>query len=308
MKKQIFIFLFFLTFKICNAQNLVPNGNFEQYSGCPTYLSFSDSLLFWISPTSGTPDYYNGCSTSPSIGVPYNYFGFQPALSDSGYIGICLWCPNNVREYIEVPLVSTLVANFCYHFEMYLNLGDISRFTTESVGAYFSDTAIIGINNWDPLPFVSQINNITGNVFDTVNWTLVSGDYTAQGGENYLIIGNFNNDANTTTILVNNASIYNYAYCYIEDVSLVYPCDLGIDTYKRTNIKTYPNPFSETLTVAVNNHELTELSLYDIQGRRLMKQTFAKTITLNTEGIEKGIYLYEVRNQHGVIKTGKVIK
>ena len=36
-----------------SAQNLIPNGDFEQLAGCPTYISQIDSAAYWFNPTLG---------------------------------------------------------------------------------------------------------------------------------------------------------------------------------------------------------------------------------------------------------------
>ena len=38
------------------------------------------------------------------------------------------------------------------------------------------------------------------------------------------------------------------------------------------------------------------------------QKEFINSISINTEQLAKGIYLYEVRNKNGVIKKGKVVK
>jgi hypothetical protein len=77
-----------LTGTISYSQNLVPNGDFEQYSGCPTGYSQIDSALYWTVPTSvNSTDYYNACAISLSVSVPLNGAGFQETHSGSGYGG-----------------------------------------------------------------------------------------------------------------------------------------------------------------------------------------------------------------------------
>jgi len=67
-----------------------------------------------------------------------------------------------------------------------------------------------------------QIQNPYNNVLlDTVSWVEISGIYTAQGGEQYITIGNFDYDINTNIFdsvgwLVNNA-----AYYYIDSVFVI---------------------------------------------------------------------------------------
>lgn len=47
------------------AQNLVPNGDFEDYTQCPDYVSQIDRAVGWFRPTEGTSDYLHAC-----LGVP----------------------------------------------------------------------------------------------------------------------------------------------------------------------------------------------------------------------------------------------
>jgi OOP family OmpA-OmpF porin len=297
----------FFTCGVCKGQNLVPNGDFEQYSNCPWNIGQLDSLLFWFNPSIATPDYYNQCS-STVVNVPNSGQGYQLARSGGAYSGIVLWQQNaDYREYIEVPLTTTLIANTCYHFEMYVNAANIFRYATDDFGVYFSDTLISATHN-NPLPYIPQLDNNTGYITDTLNWILVDGNYTALGGENYLIIGNFKDDSNTDTILVNGSGMFSSAYIYIDDISLI-PCINGVkENNLKSEINLYPNPMTDKLHITLNNKEISEIILYDIASRKLLQQEFINSASLNTHELAKGIYLYEVRNKNGVIKKGKVVK
>ncbi|MBK8844980.1 MAG: hypothetical protein IPO33_20235 [Saprospiraceae bacterium] len=65
-------FILLLNFKICIAQNIVPNGDFGAIFGCPTNFNQINSAQFWFNPCvppygsspgqSGSSDYYNACS------------------------------------------------------------------------------------------------------------------------------------------------------------------------------------------------------------------------------------------------------
>ena len=315
MKKLLTLFLL-LTCGICNGQNLVSNGDFEQYWHCPSNSSQIDSAKFWFQPSLGTPDYYNQCATFASyVDVPNNLIGFQQAHSGVAYAGIYTWTTGTsiYREYIEVPFSSvegsSLIANECYHFEMYINLGNKCEYNTYDIGAYFSDTIVTGISNVSNFPFIPQISNAVGNFPDTLNWTLVSGNYTAVGGESYLIIGNFKNNVSTDTSTFNHLSTYNWSYIYIDDVSLTPCASNGITNYKNEiQVNLFPNPLTDKLNIQINNYEPTEIILYDLSSRKLLQQTFTNSTTINTELLANGMYLYTVRNRNGIIKNGKVIK
>ncbi len=319
MNKQTCLIIFLISCRICSAQNLVPNGDFEQYSGCPVAFTAGqlDSSLYWFNPAlwppGGSPDYYNQCA-SGNLNVPNTYNGYQQSHSGVAFSGIALWANNipDIREYIETPLTSMLVANNCYQFEMYINAANSMQFVSDDIQVYFSDTAISGINNWYPLPFTPQIHNPTGNLPDTLNWTLVSGNFVASGGEQYLIIGNFKSDTATSTILINNLVQWPYAYIYIDDVCLTpcsTPCFTSLEEHAQTvEVNIYPNPLRDKLNISVRNNETSEIILYDIASRKLLHQEFTRSVSINVEQLSKGIYVYEVRNKMGLLKQGKIIK
>jgi len=311
--KHIYIILLLLFSEASYSQNLVPNGSFEQYTSCPNQASEIDSALYWMNPDAlvgggGTPDYYNLCSSN-GFSIPDNDAGYQQPYDGVAYAGIYLWNDDNDREFIEVTLSSTLISGECYHISFHCSLADQVMYSTYNIGAYFSDTIIENVHGHYPLPFTPQIVNTTGDFFDTLNWTLVEGDYMATGGENYLVIGNFNDNANTDTMTINVSAPSQSAYIYIDSVSLVpTTCVTGINEVKKETVKAFPNPVSDNLTIQLSSNEPAEIILYDVTSRKLLEQKVMGSSTINIKDFSKGIYFYEVRNKVGVIGTGKVAK
>ncbi len=302
-----------LTYRICIGQNLVPNPSFENIISCPYNFNQFNLVASWINPTIGTPDYFNQCTTFPGINVPNNIWGYQPARSGVGYPGIFLYQDGytNVREFLEVELDSVLQTDSCYRFEMYVNLGNLCIWTCDNIGAYFSDTLITGINNYFPLPYTPQINNLAGTVFDTLNWTLVSGEFLATGGEKFLIIGNYDNDAITNPVITNAGGLQHNCFVYIEDVSIaqIPQCSTGINEPQESkSVSIFPNPMSDKIHINLNKNEYAEILIYNIAAQILLRKSFIHSATLSTEQLSKGIYFYEVRNINGVIGKGKVVK
>jgi hypothetical protein len=317
MKKfLLFLFLTSTTFT-GRGQNLVPNGDFEGYSGCPDYLHQLDSALFWFNPTIATPDYYNQCSIQSPVGIPDNSQGYQQAHSGVGYAGMVLFTQPpyapNYREYIEVPILSSLIANNCYHFEMYISHANKSKLAIDAIDVYFSDTVVISFPNYNPLPFTPQISNSTGIITDTLNWVLISGSYTASGGENYLIIGNFKDDANTSFILSNVSAPYEYSYYYIDDVSLT-PCTAIEEQNQNETIKIYPNPSKVFINISFTSKEEKNVSVevYDLVGRKVFEKQFQTSNTklqtqIDMRGFPDGVYIVEINTGEGIYRK-KVVK
>lgn len=313
---KLYLFIIILLFtKEGRAQNLVLNSDMEQYSQCPNNYNQLANLISWSNPCynpdsnfMGTPDYFNQCALS-IVSVPSNGRGNEPAHSGAGYCGVFLTVVGvpNFREYVEATLSTPLTANACYHFEMYVSLGDVCKFTTDAFGAYFSDTLVANYPIYTPLPFTPQVINPPGSYLDTLGWTLISADYTAHGGESYILIGNFANDNFTSTQVINSNTFGMHVYFYVDDVSLSLCTDVN-NLNNEVNIRVYPNPFTDELRVKSSSMEESEIILSDVASRKLIRQNFTGSFSLNASQLSSGIYIYEVRNKNGIIKSGKLVK
>jgi hypothetical protein len=74
------------------------------------------------------------------------------------------------------------------------------------------------------------------------------------------------------------------------------------------DVSAFPDPFTSCLTVSLPAGGHYDLSLLDITGKEVMRQSFAGTITLNTGSFPCGIYIYRITDRTGNIRTGKVVK
>jgi hypothetical protein len=312
--RKILCLLFVVSNYICYGQNLIPNGDFEQYWGCPDDLAQIDSAKFWMNPSGGigflgSPDYYNACSSSLLVGVPDNSAGYQIAHSGDAYSGIIMFHPaSTVREYIETPLSSPLVAGTCYLFEMYFNSAEVERRSTDDIAVYFSDTVVQGINNCLPLPFTPQLNNPTGNFPSMFNWSHVSLYYTAHGGENYLIIGNFKDDSSTTIITQNVNAPYILSYFLIDDVSLT-PCAAsGITNELNLGYKVSPNPFIEYISIESEQYlDNVDYSISDSFGREILNGKLSGKFTrVSMNKLAQGVYFLKIKELKKSIKLIKL--
>lgn len=209
------------------GQNLVPNGGFEDYKYCPVDFNKSTLELVkgWSQPTTGTIDYYNQCSQN--AGVPRNMFGEQAAHGGKGYIGVISYAPSkrNYREYMQTQLTQPLRAGQQYCVEFYLSLADFSNFRTDGIGVFLSKDPN-SANHQLVLDLPAQLQVPKNYVIREVNdWVKISGIVTAEGGETYITIGNFNPDhevkvSRRNLPRANGARVWDYAYYYIDDLSL----------------------------------------------------------------------------------------
>ena len=286
----------------CVAQNLVPNYSFEDNPTCGAGITNAPP---WFNPAIwGTPDCWISCSLGSISGVPDNWFGYQPARTGVAYAGLAALLgindplEPNQREYIEVPLDSALIAGKKYCVRFYVNLGDSSKYATSSMGAFLSVDSIIS-DSHDTLPFIPQISNPLSNTLtDKVNWVLISGEYTALGGEKFITIGNFSTNANSNIAMVNGG--YEWGYYFIEDV-YVGICDTVIPAtiYSVTapNIFTPNNDgINAVFKITTNNITILNCKIYNRWGILISELTKINEAWdgLTTSGLQcaDGVYYY----------------
>lgn len=251
MKYLLFIIFSILFCFKTKPQNLVPNSSFENYIDCPNGFIFDNSILqSWFSPISGvliTHGYQNECSTNSINSVPNNFIGYEYAASGKGYIYLLLYSRNfnDVRQYISAKFTTLLLSNKYYKVSLKYSLPDSVNTAAKNLGIYFSDTAITTLSAYTVLPFSPQLHNNTGFLDNKNGWTTLDFLYKANGTEQYLTMGNFENDANTETKNINGPK--EGAAIYIDDVS-VSPYNCYINPIKDTSIC-----YGDTMHIVLNN-------------------------------------------------------
>jgi len=322
MKKIILLLVVLVLGKGAAGQNLVPNPSFEIDTACPHNLAELYYAVPWFQPwvfngstsLACSSDYYNQCNNG-IIGVPNNIAGGCFAHTGVAYCGICLFesMDSNYREYIEVQLMDTLITNKKYCVDFYVSLADSSGYATNKFGAYFSslpDTTsslLSGNNLFSNSPQV--LNPSNDSLKNKTGWMEVSGSFIANGGEKYLTIGNFFDDANSHAYYVgncgwNSGGMCTTAYYYIDDISVIYcdPSDINELTIDN-EITLYPNPASNELEISSNELGIKEVRIYNVLGYEMLKQVqHDKSATIDVSTLNKGIYFIEVQSEKGILR------
>jgi hypothetical protein len=94
----------------------------------------------------------------------------------------------------------------------------------------------------------------------------------------------------------------------IDSCNASFGCLTGLNELTSDEKVIYPNPFTDNLTINSGGNEIAEVIIYDISLRVALKKTFQKSILLNTECLEKGMYIYTVSVKQKIMETGKIIK
>lgn len=301
------------------AQNLLLNPGLENYITCPGFGQFSSTYINdWNKPSIASTDYYhsNCPGIQPTSQVPHG---------GNAYFGIIAYnLGQEYREYATGQLSSPLLAGMTYTVQFYVSLNDGYIQAVNELGAYFSSTSPGPFPNSLHIAVTPQIENTTGVLGSDSTWMLVSGLFTAAGGEQYITIGNFHDDATTTVTQVGNVGSFG-AYYYVDDISVeVSKIGTGIKSQDETTVGIYPNPFSVSTTIVMNHVRFTpdhpgyDFALYDIAGREIFVSELRTPVSLlDRENLEGGIYFYKVTREQGtwdkgqgtreIIGTGKII-
>lgn len=219
MKRVILLIPIIMLAKLISAQgNLVHNPSFELNTACPTTNGQFNIVVDWKNPTGGSPDYFHACGVPNFTCVPDNFNGYQAARTDSAYIGLVGYS-DGYFEYIRANLIDSLDQGETYCVQYYVCLAERSMYATIAPQAFLSEDSIFS-PSWSELNHSPQI--IDWNIVsDTTNWILISGEFVAQGGEQYVTIGHFISPTNTIVDTINvNPSASQCSYFYIEDVSV----------------------------------------------------------------------------------------
>ena len=321
MKKILYILCVMSFVSKTKSQNLVPNPSFEIDTAC----AGGNKIYYarpWFQPCihngntsiSSSSDLFGSCAPSYSgCGVPTNADGFQYARTGGHYAGIFTFTDTlNIREYIEVPIISPLISNHNYCVEFYVSLANSYGAAISNIGSYFSIDSLIVPTYKAIDSLIPQIENPISNILsDTANWILVSGSFVANGGEKFMTIGNFHNPANTNTQVVN-VGASNFAKYEIDDVSVVDCGGVGVEEVsKETDIfKLYPNPSNGIFTLGYNLqlNEIGVMTIYDITGKLIRSLNFSSSNTnINISELQAGAYLYDVLISGKKVKNDRLI-
>lgn len=222
---KLILLLTAISFVLCSkAQNLILNGDFEDFTICPQGLNAQEKpkvLRYVTNPNQGSFDFIHECDDDK---YPRFHWGTQAPQSGKGFTGISTFMynstqANEVREYIQLELKDTLNKGGIYHFEMFLSLADKWHIAINNLGVYFSNELLQQKN----AEVVTVRPDIVSSEFfrNKLGWDKYTGDYIAKGGEKYIVIGNFNIYKNVQTKGVDSGPTNdNYVYYFIDNVSL----------------------------------------------------------------------------------------
>jgi gliding motility-associated-like protein len=169
-----------------------------------------------VSSTFGVDEYY--------VSTPNNYAGSQLPRTGLRYIGIRTETPMYLSpdgtytnapyfEYIQVQLNDSLEEGKSYEVSLFVSAAENNIFQNNSLGFLFSEDSI---SDFGISPVTADIV-ASDSAISIEDWVKITGNYTADGGEKFLTIGNLDLTVIDTFIIEDQ---FNSIYYYIDDVSV----------------------------------------------------------------------------------------
>ena len=258
------------------GQNLVPNPGFEVLDqSCNGGVSY-DELADWVpAQCSSGAFFFHPCSTAngwPQSGAPANLWGEQEAHDGVAYAGVIAYAYQSsfpTVHYLSVPLTQPLVAGVEYCFGLNASLAGRSAFRTATLSAIFTPYYPSVCQGWDTSAWASEAQVIFNTTaVDTTSWTDLTAGFVAEGGEQYLTIGNFSGQADPDSIFIGWTSAPAQRAVYYIDAVQLQPCDVGVPENGEVLFQVQPMPADDmvSLTVPHGLHNAT-LIIHDALGR-----------------------------------------
>jgi hypothetical protein len=311
-----------------SAQNLVPNPSFEEYLECPFSTGELDNqLVDWFS-WQMSPDFFHPCSDviDGFAGVPDNVWGSQFPISGDAYTAIITYEDFNPegREFIAAELTETLIIGHEYYLLFHVSLCDgglneAQKCATNNLGLRFFKDPNYGVNGQGDGEF--EVDNFahlnrTDIITNDQNWIRIEGSFISDDNYNWVAIGNFFDDANTLTEILND-EMQCWGYYYVENVCVAQnaaDCDylLGFrePSGQIEELVVYPNPTRDLITVRLERELITAITVNDLRGGVLFESAIIPTNStqLDLSSLPKGMYLLRVQTKKTFFNRKILIK
>jgi len=229
----IMFFCAIVSFAQDDVENLVKNGQFEELDGKLKKAGQVDVATGWKSATGAKVYLFGKGNKNPVIGMPINDFGMEKDFDEDGkyYAGMVMWSYNSKdpRGYLTTQLTKPLKSGVKYCVKFKVSLADLSKYGVNNIGAYFSKKKIEYEEAKDLVfnPQVLERKNMV--ITEMMGWQDICGSFEANGGEKYLVLGNFSRQDNVESKKMKRPKGIStpqmmQAYYYIDEV-YVYPIE-----------------------------------------------------------------------------------
>lgn len=292
--------------------NLVLNGSFEDTVNCELPVIGIRKASHWYTANTATPDVWDS-DLERECGAPLDPTGFPGLWYIAPYDGLrhagaYFWYgtgSSNTREYIMTRLASPLVDGASYEVSLACALSGTMRYAIDHIGVWVGmDSLYEPQPNWlNVTPQLKLHDSQQPYLAETDTWTLLKDTLVATGGEEWLVIGNFDVADSVDGITAYPDAINQYAYYYIDAVT--------IRLVDQISSVAEPQMIAgwqgDVLSVRWPQQlRVTELSLWDAQGRSLAVERFGidpLVVQVHLPSLAAGIYIVQCTGPMGRLST-----
>ncbi|MCF6132391.1 T9SS type A sorting domain-containing protein [Flavobacterium wongokense] len=310
-KLHYLILLFLPTFFY--SQNVIYNGSFETNM----ILPYAEGQYYWCNgwdncDGGGSPDYFHMNGTGYGK-MPDTYASTVHPQHGNAVMGISIYESThpNFREYLTAGWDNPLVVGQTYQLSFYISNGNApikyGGLGTDHFSVALTTTPLQqgGVFNSDPITTVIPQYTYNGILYSN-SWQLLSYQFVADQPYQYITFGSFVNDTSMQIQQFSTAITNACAYYYIDNVNLSIPLSIE-EQENAAAIQLYQNTTTGNLTIESNNDIISELMIYDLNGRLLIQKSYSRSTTISTDSLSKGIYIYSIKQENGNRKQGKIL-
>jgi len=227
--------------------NYVLNPSLEDYDTCPSGPDQIRFAKFWNCLDTvdlvgyGIPEYCNRCDLTGNVGVPVGSFYHHNTRTGNGMAMVCMYSRDSIphflyiRDYLQGRLNKPLSSGHNYCITFYVSaMPLLEKYAVNFIGAYLDDGHI------DTTSYPGHIQSqytpqiIDSNVeIESVKWVKIEGNFTSNGTEKFITIGNFTTNDHLSYAVINPNAQFNDSYYLVDDISVVesnYVAQAGNDT------------------------------------------------------------------------------
>ncbi len=305
------------------AQNLVPNGGFEEYDTCPFSFGQWAYVHDWTSPYTQSADYYNRCAGGVVCSVPFNTCGYQEPAEGDAYMGLATYGHDAFyREVIAVQLSEPLQPGVPVFLSMKTSPGGFGSWDGNSArwkakgpdmrffGSLPTDLELDAALQSQQVALASQ-----GVLGDTANWTTVSGQYFPDSAYEWLVIANFFPDSSTMPEPLDTVGILNAAYAFVDQVCVSYQPAFcggwnGLTIGMPEVLRIQNLGATVYLRMGSASTEDYDIDVFDSEGRSVIHDRWPKgqpDFSIDLASVPDGIFTLVCAAQHHVLAPAKLV-
>ena len=294
-----------------NGQTYTISGQYvdtiQNSGGCDSIITLNLTIVpdlpLIIENTFSLPSDANACVGEVAITVSGNadfeldIDNGSQTITSSGYSLVTNLCAgihdlhvtDNCGDTLSTTIVIPVDSNYVFNNPFIDSLAvDSLGVTMTNCAIYYAgiDTAYIDSiwANGNTVNVIWNIVDSNGSNFDTTSYVLNNGN-----GVYWLQLSVFCPNKSvgeyftvTEAIYFNNGSV----------------STAGLADYKQTLFEVYPNPTNKQVTINFAG-SVAELTVYDLQGKVVLKDSIQNHETISFENFERGVYLFNFKNAQG---------